>query len=199
MKEIVVQTKAELTFKDPAKLSVDFSPEFDRLYKTAKEPEKIPRATLEASLFKDPTASPGAAYKKSLLGLGEFTRPSVNPAVNPLPYPIPQANSFSSANPFPGLSSYTKPSTKSKTKAIANPFPETSHSPDPTKYISDPVISDSFVKPKRGRKSTDYPVVPSFVPTRKSKKSKKGKNSSSGWEYDRLYNTYGDATKWRGF
>ncbi len=70
---------------------------------------------------------------------------------------------------------------------------------DPTKYISDPVISDSFVKPKRGRKSSDYPIVPSFVPTRKSKKSKKGKNSSSSWEYDRLYNTYGDATKWRGF
>ncbi len=70
---------------------------------------------------------------------------------------------------------------------------------DPTKYISDPVISDSFVKPKRGRKSSDYPIVPSFVPTRKSKKSKKGKNSSSGWEYDRLYNTYGDVTKWRGF
>jgi hypothetical protein len=201
MKEKVVQTKAELTFKDPAKLSVDFSSEFERLYKTAKEPEKIPksRATLEASLFKDPTSSPGTASRKSFLGLGEFTRPSVSPEVNPLAYPISQANPFPSTTPFPGLSSYTKPSTKSKTKAIPNPFPETSSSPDPTKYISDPLISDSFLKPKRGRKSSDYPVVPSFVPTRKSKKSKKGKNSSSGWEYDRLYNTYGDATKWRGF
>ncbi|OPY25518.1 MAG: hypothetical protein A4E23_00070 [Methanomethylovorans sp. PtaU1.Bin073] len=201
MKERVVQTKAELTFKDPSKLSVDFSPEFERLYKTAKEPEKIPtpRATLEASLLKDSMVSPRAASKKSLLGLGEFTRPNVSPAVNPLPYPIPQASPFPSTTPFPGLSSYTKPSTKSKTKAIPNLFPETSPSPDPAKYISDPVISDSFVKPKRGRKSTDYPIVPSFVPTRKSKKSKKGKNSSSGWEYDRLYNSYGDATKWRGF
>ncbi|WP_394697718.1 hypothetical protein [uncultured Methanomethylovorans sp.] len=69
---------------------------------------------------------------------------------------------------------------------------------EPIKYTTDPVALDDLVKPGRRNKSNEPPIIPSFIPTRKKKSSKKGTNSGSGWKYDRLYNNYGDASKWRG-
>lgn len=74
-----------------------------------------------------------------------------------------------------------------------------SKSQSDTKYITGPSVGPTdIVKPPRRSKSTEPPIVPSFVPTGKKRSSKKGKKSKSDWEYGRLYNNYGDASKWRG-
>lgn len=196
MKERVARVKAEVTVKEPFKSPIDFKPEFERLYKNAgRPPGKASRQTVEASLIKD-TPSTRHTPKGALLGLGGLDRPTVGPAANPLTFPNTQANPLSSMNPSPYPASYTKPNIKPNPRAMPLSFPETVSGPDPVKYSADPIVSNRFVNARRGKNSSQNPIV---SPMEKKRSSKKGKKSKSEWKYDRLYNQYGDINKWRGF